>query len=167
MADVVLGRAGDTVLVDLDVCAKTGHTTSQRVTLRGSTTPGWVIVLLAFTVVGFLLVCAMTSRRSRVTLPLDHGVYARWKRNGIVAWSVALGGVGALVAAATDYRGETEVWGGVGIGMVVAALVGGTVNSTVNGLGFGMTRHDDLVLTRAHPAFAQAVAQAAVEPALR
>ena len=166
MADVMLGRAGRAVRVDLDVCAKTGHTTSQRVTLRGSTTPGWVTALLLFTVVGFLLALAMASRSYSVTLPFDHGVHARWKRNHLVAWIAGLCGAGALVAAVTNFGGESALWGSVGIALVVTALVGGTVNASVNGLGFRMTRNDDLVLTHAHPAFAQAVAAASVETAL-
>ena len=167
MAEVVLGRAGSTVLVDLDVCARTGRTTSQRVTLRGSTTPGWVIVLLLFTVVGFLLARTMTSRRYSVTLPLVHEVYARWKRNWLLAWVVGLGGAGALIVAVTNYGNEAQLWGGVGIVLVAAAIVGGAVNSTVSGLGVSATRDGDLLLTRAHPAFAQAVAAASVESAQR
>lgn len=166
MSEVVLGRAGSTVLVDLAVCAKTGQTTSQRVSFRGSTTPGWVIVLLLFTVVGFLLAMTMTSRRYRVTLPLVHEAFARWKRNRLMAWIVGSGGVAALVAAATNFGGEAGLWGGVGIALVAAALVGDAVNRSLNGLGF-RTKDDDLILTRAHPAFAQAVAAASVESAQR
>ncbi len=164
MADVVLGRAGDAVLVDLDVCAKTGHPTSQRVRFRGSTTPGWVTVLLLLTVVGFLLASLMTSRRYEVTVPLARPAHDRWRRHKRVALIVALAGAGALVAAATDLVGQAGFWGVSGIVLVAAALVGGTVNSMVNGLEFHATRHGDLVLTRAHPAFAQAVAAASVEP---
>lgn len=167
MADVVLGRAGSTVLVDLDVCAKTGQTTSQRVRLRGSTTPGWVTVLLLLTVVGFLLASTMTARRYDVTAPMDRAAHARWRRNRRVALLIGIGGAGAVVVAATDLGGASAFWGVTGIALVAVALVGGTINGTLNGLGFRTTRGDDLVLTRAHPAFAQAVAAASVEPVLR
>ncbi|WP_148615223.1 hypothetical protein [Nocardioides rubriscoriae] len=90
MADVVLGRAGDTVVVDLDVCAKTGRATGHRVRFRGSTMPGWVVVLLLFTVVGFLLASTMTSRRYVVTVPLAASAHARWRRYRRVALLVAL-----------------------------------------------------------------------------
>lgn len=167
MADVLLGRVGADVDVDLDVCAKTGETTDQRVTMRGTTTPGWVLVLLLFTVIGFLLAQVMTSRRYSVTLPFVHRVHDRWKRTWLLAWAVGVVGVGAVIAAATDSGGEAGLWGGVGIALIAAALVGGTINSSVNGLGVRATRSDDLVLTRAHPAFARAVAAASVESAQR
>lgn len=163
MTDVVLGQAGSTVVVDLDVCAKSGRTTDELMTLRGRTTPAWVTVLLLFTVVGFLLAGAMTSRSSSVTLPYVHDVYRRWKRNKGLAWVVGLGGIAALVVAATSSGDAVGLWGIAGVTLVVAALVGGTVNAMVNGVGLRMTRDGDLVLVRAHPAFAQAVAEARVE----
>lgn len=168
MSEVALGRAGSTVLVDLEVCAKTGRTTNQRVTLRGSTTPDWVVILLAFTVVGFLLASAMTSRRYHVTLPLRRETYLRWKRNKLVAWMAGIGGAGALIAAATDFVGGAGSWFGIGgVALVVAALVGGAVNGRVYGLGLRMTRDDELILMHAHPAFARAVSAAGVEHARR
>ncbi len=167
VADVVLRRAGSTVLVDLDACAKTGRTTGQRVTLRGSTTPGWVIVLLLFTVVGFSLAQAMTSRRYSVTLPFVHEAYNRWKRNAFLAWVVGLGGPRAVWIAAAHHGDKAGIWGGVGIALLAAALVGGSVNSAVNGVGVRTTRDDDLVLTQAHPDFAHAIAAASVDSAHR
>ncbi|ROR90907.1 hypothetical protein [Nocardioides aurantiacus] len=163
MADVVLGRAGSPVLVDLNVCAKTGRRTSDRVERRGSTMPAWVTLLLLFTVVGFLLAGAMTSRSYRVTLPLEHAVHDRWRRNRRLAWAVSLVGAGAFVWAESGGTAADGLWGGVGLALFLAGLVGGTVNSTMNNVGFRMTRQDDLVLTRAHDNFARAVAAATVE----
>lgn len=163
MAEVVLGRAGSNILVDLDVCAKTGRVTGERVTIRGNTTPGWVLVLLLFTVIGFFLAYAMTSRRYLLTLPFAHDAFARWKRNALLAWVVGLAGVASVIAGAADVAGESAVWGSIGIAAVVAALVGGTVNTRVNGLTVRRTRDEDLVLTGAHAAFARAVAEASVE----
>lgn len=51
------------MLVDLDVCVKTGRVTHDRVTLRGHTTPAWVTLLLLFTIIGFFIAGMMTSRR--------------------------------------------------------------------------------------------------------
>ena len=168
MSEVALGRAGSAVLVDLDVSAKTGRTTNQRVTLRGSTTPGWVVVLLAFTIVGFLLASAMTPRRYDVTLPLEREVYTRWKRNKVVAWVLGLCGAGALISTANALAAGAGSWVAVGgIALVVTALVGGGVNARVNGLRLRMTRDDELILMHAHPAFGRAVSAAGVEDARR
>ena len=167
MADVVLGRAGSTVLVDLDVCVKTGRVTNQRVTLRGQTTPAWVSFLLLFTIIGFLFVNAMTSRRYRVTLPFSHVVHDRWRMNRRLAWLLGLAGLSAWVAAATfgiDYAG---LWVGVGIVFVSGAVIFGVTNALANNVGIHMTRDDELVLSRAHPAFVEAVRAGSIEPLVR
>jgi hypothetical protein len=166
MADVILGRAGSAVLVDLDTCVKTGQVTSQRVTLRGHTTPAWITVLLLFTVIGFLLAGAMTSRRYRVTLPFAHAVHDRWRKNRRWAWAVGLTGAAALVTATTRH-GHADVWVGIGLAFIAGSIVIGIANAIRNNVGIHMTRDDDLVLTRAHPAFVQAVRAASVEPLAR
>lgn len=164
MADVVLGRAGDPVLIDLDVCAKSGRPTRDRVELRGSTMPAWVTLLLFFTIIGFLLAGAMTSRSYRVTLPIEHAIHDRWRRNRRRAWVAGLVGFGLLVwAAASSEAGAAGPGVVVGLVLIAAALVGGVVNDRSNNVGFGLTRNDDLVLTRAHDDFARAVARATVE----
>jgi hypothetical protein len=156
MADVVLGRAGDTVLVDLDICVKTGQVTKQRVTLRGRTTPGWVIVLLFLTIIGFLFVSAMTSRRYRVTLPFSHEIYDRWRNYRRLAWVVGLIGVGTLVAAATSATNEAGPWVVTGLSLTAGALLIGTINAVRNFVGFRVSRDGELLLTGAHPAFVAA-----------
>jgi hypothetical protein len=164
VADVILGRAGSTVLVDLDICVKTGRATKQRATLRGSTTPAWVTVLLLFSIVGFLIASSMTSRRYRVTLPFTHAVHDRWSSNRRLGWVVGLAGAGVLVAAATI--GDRFAGVLVGIGLVL--LAGGAAivisNSLRNNVGIRMTRRGDLVVTRAHPLFVEAVRAAVTEP---
>jgi hypothetical protein len=167
MPDVILGRAGSTVLVDLDVCVKSGVATRQRVTLRGQTTPAWVSVLLLFTVIGYLFAGAMTSRRYRVTLPFAHAVHDRWRRNRRLGWAFGLAGVGALLVAATigdDYVGLCV---GVGLAFIAGGLAIGTTNALTNNVGIHMTRDNELVLTRAHPAFVRAAHGASVEPLVR
>ncbi|WP_148615222.1 hypothetical protein [Nocardioides rubriscoriae] len=67
----------------------------------------------------------------------------------------------------TAPAGGYGLWAGAGVVLIVGAFVGAEVNGAVNGLGFRTTRDGDLVLTRAHPAFAQAVAAASVEPVPR
>lgn len=163
MAEVILGRAGSTVTVDLDVCAKSGRRTEHRCTYRGSTTPGWVTVLLFITLVGFLLAGAMTSRSYTVTLPLAKDVYDRSRRNRRIAWCCGLVGLGVLVVAiATDALSDGG-WAPIGFGLVVVALVGSYVSALVTNVGFRTTRYDELVVTRAHPAFVRAVAAASTE----
>jgi hypothetical protein len=167
MADVILGRAGSTVLVDLDICVKTGQVTNQRVTLRGQTTPAWVTILLLFTIIGFLLASGMTSRRYRVTVPFIHAIHDRWRTNRRLARAVGIAGAGALIAAATFGSSYSGLWLGVGIAFISVALVAGTANSVINNVGVRLTRDDDLLLTGAHPAFVQAVREATVEPLAR
>lgn len=163
MTDVELGRAGDDVDVDLDVCAKTGRTTTDRVTLRGSTVPGWVLVLLLLTVVGFVLAVLATSRRSQVTLPLVHAAYRRWKRLQLVAWLVGACGLAAVVVA-VGTGDRSGVFGAVGIALVAGALVGDTAATATHGLTL-RRRRGALVLRGAGPEFAAAVAAARVEVA--
>lgn len=158
MADVILGRAGSTVLIDLDICVKTGQVTSQRVTLRGQTTPAWVTILLLFTIIGYLLAGAM---------PFTHALHDQWRKNRRLAWAVGLAGIGALIAAATIGNRYSGLWVGTGVAFMAGGLVIGTANAIRNNVGIHMTRDDELVLTRAHPAFVQAVRAAAVEPLAR
>jgi hypothetical protein len=167
MADVILGRAGSTVLVDLEMCVKTGATTTQRVTLRGSTTPGWITVLLLFTVVGFLIATAMTSRRYRVTLPFSHAVHDRWRQNRRLAWSTALAGAAALLMAGTGGSDYAGLWVGPGIAFVAGGLAIGTTNALRNNVGIHVNGDNELVVTRAHANFAHAVRAATVEPLTR
>lgn len=162
MPNVKLGRTGSTVVVDLDVCVKTGAATRGTVTLRGSTTPPWVSVLLVVTVVGYLFASVMASQKFRVTLPYTHAVYDRWQRGRRLAWALGLAGVAALVLGLVTGR-YVGVWAGAAGVVVVVALVVGIVNGRRNGVGIVATRHDDLVVTRVHPAFAAAVRESAVE----
>ena len=151
------------MLVDLDVCVKSGVATKQRVTLRGQTTPAWVSFLLLFTVIGYLFAQAMTSRRYRVTLPFAHAIHDRWRRNRRLGWAVGLTGTGALVVATTVGHGYAGLWAGAGLAFIVGGVVIGTTNALVNSVGIHMTRDDELVLTRAHPAFVRAARGASVE----
>lgn len=166
MADVILGRAGSTVLVDLDTCVKTGATTTQRVTLRGSTTPGWITALLLLTVIGFLIATAITSRRYRVTLPFSHTVHDRWRQNRRLAWSAGLAGGAALLVAATRADDDAGLWVGAGIAFVAGGVAIGTTNALRHHVGIRVNGDNELVVTRAHANFAHAVRAATVEPQL-
>ncbi|KRA29428.1 MULTISPECIES: hypothetical protein [unclassified Nocardioides] len=163
MADVILGPAGSTVLVDLDICVKTGRVTDERVTLRGQTTPSWVTLLLLCSIVGFLFAAMMTSRRYRVTLPFSHAAHDRWSGNRRLAVLVGLAGVAVLVAAATVGDDFSGLLAGVGGAFVAGGLGLGVLNAARNTVGVHV-RRDDLVLTRAHPLFVEAVKAASVEP---
>jgi hypothetical protein len=167
MADVILGPAGSNVLVDLDICVKTGQSTNERVTLRGQTTPAWITVLLLFTIIGFLFASAMTSRRYRVTLPFSHVVHDRWRNNRRLLWIVGLAGAGALIAATTFGSSYAGLWVGVGTAFIAGAVIMGTANAMRNNVGVHLTRDNELVLTRAHPAFTEAVRAAQIGPLSR
>lgn len=167
MADVILGPAGSVVLVDLDICVKTGQVTDQRAVIGGRTTPTWVTVLLVFTVIGFLFAQAMTSRRYRVDLPFSHAVHDRWRTTRRLAWIAAVAGAGALIIAGTSGTTHGSLWVGAGVALVAVALVVGTVNTVRNNVGVRVTRDDELVLTRAHPAFVEAARGAVLEPLVR
>lgn len=49
-------------------------------------------------------------------------------------------------------------------GFISVAVIGGTVNAAANNVGVRLTRDQELVLTRAHPVFVQAVREAIAEP---
>ncbi len=165
--DVILGRAGDIVLVDLDVCVKSGVATQQRVTLSGQTTPAWVTVLLLFTVIGFLFAGAMTSRRYRVTLPFTHAIHDRWRRRRRLGWSLGLAGLGAVFVAATVGDGHAGLWVGAGLALTAGGVGMGSTNALMNNVGIHMTRDSELVLTRAHPAFVRAARGASIQSSAR
>ena len=167
MSNVRLGRTGSTVVVDLDVCVKSGLPTRGTVTLRGSTTPPWVTLLLLITVVGYLFANVMASQKFRVTLPFTHAVYDRWQKGRRLAWALGLAGVAGLALALITSSRYVGVWSGMAIVVITVALIGGVVNGRRNGVGIVATRHDDLVVTQVHPAFAAAVRESAVERLVR
>lgn len=163
MSNVRLGRTGSTVVVDLDVCVKTGLPTTGTVTLRGSTTPPWVTFLLLVTVVGYLFASAMASQKFRVTLPYTHAVYDRWQKGRRLAWLLGLAGFAGLILALMTSSRYVGVWAGMAFVVIVVALIFGVVNARRNGVGIVATRHDDLLVTHVHPDFAAAVRESVLE----
>lgn len=163
MADVTLARAGSAVLVDLDVCVKTGVSTNNRVTLRGHTTPAWVTLLLLFSIIGFLIAGSMTSRRYRVTIPFSRPVHDRWRSNKALAWLAGLAGAGALVASLSVGGDPASLLVGGGVVLLGGGAAIGAWNAWTNNVGIHVSHDGDLVLTRAHPAFAKAVRTASIE----
>ncbi len=136
--------------------------------MRGSTIPSWVNLLLLVSIVGYLFVGGMTSRRYRVTLPFVHARYAHWVRNKMLVLLAGAIGIGAVIAAAVvEDEGLVGVLLGFGLAVSLAAVVLGTINSWRNHVGFYVSREGDLVLTRAHPAFAEAIQGALTEPIAR
>lgn len=164
MAEVILPGTGRTMVFDLDTCVKTGRTTSQRVTLRGRTTPSWVILLLLLSVIGFLLASSMTSRRYEITLPFDHAQYRRWFLGRGVAFIVGLIGAGTLVVGAMSRGQYAGAMALAGLVIVLGAVVWGTFNGWVNGVAVRVNREHDLVLVGVHPHFVEAVRTASTEP---
>lgn len=151
MAEVILGRAGR-IVVDSPVCAKTGRPTRQRVILRGSAMPTWVNFLFVFSFVGMLLAGAATSRRYVIDIPFSHEAHDKWRRGKTVAWAFGLAGAATIVLVAS--RGGSSMITLVGLAVVAVGLIVGLVNSAEGNVGVGLTRDNDLVLTRVHPAFA-------------
>ncbi|MFB9315780.1 hypothetical protein [Nocardioides plantarum] len=164
MSTVKLGRTGSTVVVDLEVCVKTGLPTRETVTINGSTTPPWVSFLLLITVLGYLFASAMASQKFRVTLPFTHAVYDRWKQGRRRAWLLGIVGLMGLVLALVASDGDAGAGVGASVVVIVVALVVGMSNGRRHGVGIVATRHDDLVVTRVHPSFAAAVRESVAEP---
>ena len=157
MARVVVGIAGDEYLiVDSDICVKSGRRTSDRVTLRGGTTPGWVNVLLLFSILGWLFASGMSTRRYRMEVPFSHAIHARWRRWSRVAWLVGVGGLVVTIFAAAE--GVQVEW--MLLCVAVTALGMGLGNAFVNNVGVRENRDNELVLTRVHPTAAAALTRA-------
>jgi len=72
-----------------------------------------------------------------------------------------------LIAAATFGTDYSGLWVGVGLAFIAGGLILGTVNGMRNNVGVHVTRDNELVLTRAHPAFTEAVRAASIEPLVR
>lgn len=161
MAEVILGRAGRAV-VDSPLCAKTGRPTTQRVILRGSAMPTWVNFLFVFSFVGMLLAGAATSRRYVVDLPFSREAHDKWRRTKRAAWAIGLVG-GATIVLATS-RGGSSLVLLVGVALAVVGVVVGVVNSSEGNVGVGLTRDNDLILTRVHPAFVASLRAGETQP---
>ena len=150
MAELILGRAGRTV-VDSPLCAKTGRPTTQRVILRGSAMPTWVNFLFVFSFVGMLLAGAATSRRYVVDIPFSHEAHDKWRGGRRAAWALVLLGGAAIVLAAS--REGSSMVTLIGVALAAIGVVVGVVNGAEGNVGVGLTRDNELVLTRVHPAF--------------
>lgn len=150
MPELILGRA-ERIVVDSPLCAKTGRPTTQRVILRGSAMPTWVNFLFIFSFVGMLLAGAATSRRYVIDVPFAHEAHDKWRRGRRLAWAIGLVGAAAIVLAAS--RDDAAFVTLAGVALAVVGLVVGVVNSTEGNVGVGLTRDNELVLTRVHREF--------------
>ncbi|MCL2613761.1 MAG: hypothetical protein FWD95_11095 [Nocardioidaceae bacterium] len=159
MAIVAVGPVGADVVVPTDVCVKSGVPTRDRVTIRGSTTPGWVWVLLLLTIVGWIFVSIMTSRRYRIEVPFRHDLNDRWRRTYRIATGLVVAGFGATIAAIIARLDHALV----PLLLVVAGLLIGTVNGLVRNVGVRQIGDERLALTRVHPAAAAAITRARAE----
>lgn len=161
MAELILGRASR-IVIDSPLCAKTGRPTTQRVVLRGSAMPTWVNFLFVFSFVGMLLAGAATSRGYVVDLPFSHKAHDKWRRGKRVAWAIGLVGGATVVLAA--WRGESSMMTLVGVALTIVGVVVGAVNSSEGNVGVGLTRDNEFVLTRVHPAFVASLRAGKAEP---
>lgn len=158
MARVAIGRVGTTVDVATGVCVKTGRPTTQQVTIRGATTPGWVDFLVIFSFLSWLVATSGSSRRYRVDVPFLHEVHDRWRRRNRLAWLV--GGGGFVLAVISVVSGKELA--GLFLGMAAAGLALGVANALIDNVGVRQNRAGELVLTRVHQAAADAIADAKV-----
>jgi hypothetical protein len=153
MGSVVVGRAGADLVAASDLCVKSGRRTPDRVTVRGSTTPSWVNMLLIFTIVGWLFATGMSARRYRVAVPFSHEIHDRWRRLNRASWLVGVGGAGGTIWATS--AGALHAWMLLGVSVVGLAI--GLVNWAFNNVGVRINRDDELVLTRVHPTAVAAI----------
>jgi hypothetical protein len=142
----VVGRAGADLVVASDLCVKSGRRTVDRVIVGGGTTPGWVNILLIFTIVGWLLATGMSARRYRLAVPFSHEIHDRWRRLNRTSWLVGVGGAGGTIWATS--AGAPHAWMLLGVSVVGLAM--GLANGVFNNVGVRITRDRELVLTRVH-----------------
>jgi hypothetical protein len=156
MARVVLGPVGAELTIPSDLCVKSGIRTDDRVILRGSTTPGWVNVLLLFTIVGWIFASGMASRRFRVVTPFVHQRHEQYRRgflSSAVMATFGLGGVIWSVSTGSDHAGAFLL-------LVLGGIVLGAINSWITMVGFHQDADGLLVMTRVHPVAAAAIREA-------
>jgi hypothetical protein len=160
VAIVAIGRVGEQIVVPTAVCVKSGVATTDRVIIRGSTTPAWVSALLLFTVIGWLFASGMAARSYRVDVPFRHDIHDRWQRFYRIAWGFgvvgAAGTVGAIIAG-MDHALMPLV-------LSVAGLVTGLVNGLTNNVGVRQIDVDRLAMTRVNDAAAAAITRARATP---
>jgi hypothetical protein len=153
---VVVGRASAELVVASDLCVKSGRRTTDRVIVRGSTTPGWVNMLLIFTIIGWLFATGMSARRYRLAVPFSHKIHGRWRWLNRTSWLVGVGGAGGTIWAVS--AGVSHAW--MLLGVSVVGFAAGIANGTFNNVGVRINRDDELVLTRVHPAAVAAIRRA-------
>ena len=145
------------------VCVKTGEPTQDRVRLRGSAAPGWVLVTLLFGVIPYFFVHGMTAQRYELVVPLRDEVLRARRTWPWVGAGVAVAGLvlGFAVAAATGSTGGE--WLLLLVPMGLAVLVASEWRYAV---GVRLTPDGAFELTRVHPRFRDAAvaATAAVQP---
>lgn len=163
MSTVILGPAGSTVLIDLDLCAKTGKPTMERVMLHGKTTPGWVSPLFIVSLIAFILGRVFTAKAFRVTVPFSHDAHDRWRNNRRWAGGATVVGALLITGGVASASGGGAPWFWAGTAILVVALVSGAVNGLKNNVGVWQRRGGNLVLTRVHPDFARAARAATLD----
>ena len=102
-----------------------------------------------------LIAGAATSRRYVIDIPFSHEAHDKWRRGKRAAWAIALAGGATTVAGAVAGGSAMVIL--VGVALAVVGGVVGAVNSSEQNVGVGLTRGNDLVLTRVHPAFVESL----------
>lgn len=120
----------------------------------GSTTPGWVILLLLLTVIGWLIALTMTSRRYEIDIPFRHDLHERWRRLNRRVWLLGISGVAIALGSGLAGFDRAPLF----LALSAVALVLWLVNHWANAPGVVLSR-DQLLLTRVHPALAASLAR--------
>ena len=153
MARVVLRRFNGAAVDLPSICVKTGVPTSNVIRVRGSSTPGWTTSLLLFSWIGWLIAATATSRSYEVLLPYSAAAFRRWGTFRQLFTAVSLLALFGVFVAAID--NSWLLLPAVTVFAIAAAA--GLANELINACGVRIKNNGDLVLSRVHPAFRDAV----------
>ena len=144
------------------VCALTGKRSEGVYPARFESEIGAKWLLLFLGLVPFFIVWAITRKTALGRIPVTEDAFVtlevQRRRRALAAWSMFLGGIlsavlGVFVGVGVEALGVALVV--IGMGLIVAAFV---VNSRTPTLkGFVEPSGRWVVITNAHPAFAEAV----------
>lgn len=139
------------------VCVRTGEPATAALKVDAYRTPLWAYAFLLIGVLPGLVAIAVVRNSHphlRLMVPVSARVGARRRDRLALAMAATLGGVVLIVVGATS-ASDLAVW--VGIGLSVAALVLVVMALNVPGVSAQISRRGDVVLTRVHPRFAEAL----------
>jgi hypothetical protein len=151
------------------ICAVTGAPATANLTLRYSTTPGWVGCLFFINFLALVVAYLFTHQRVTGHLPVVSSIAVRVERlhrNGLLLFPAGMACLLVAILGAAIQGPAGEIIGATGFVLGALAIVGAVVSSVMEGStlgirgrvtkdGFG-TRW--VQLQGVHPAFVEAVA---------